>query len=81
MINYYEYYDFFSGVEFGIPKAASDWPLCVFLFCIVCATHYRVPKRFLSLRRSNFVLEDAAKRSREIRGLICLTIVCIVSDD
>lgn len=72
---------FFSGVEFGIPKAASDWP-CVCVFVLCCgATHYRLPKRFLSLRRSNFVLEETAKRSREIRGLVCLTIVCIVSDD
>lgn len=73
---------FFSGVEFGIPKAASDWPcVCVFLFCVVVQHTTGYPKDFLSLRRSNFVLEDAAKRCREIRGLVCLTIVCIVSDD
>lgn len=56
--------------------------VCVYLFCVVCVQHTTgYPKDFLSLRRSNFVLEDAAKRSREIRGLVCLTIVCIVSDD
>lgn len=49
---------FFSGVEFGIPKAASDWPcVCVFLFCVVVQHTTGYPKDFLSLRRSNFVLE------------------------
>lgn len=45
MINYYEYYSF-SGVEFGIPKAASDWPLCVFLFCVVVQHTTGYPKDF-----------------------------------
>lgn len=73
---------FFSGVEFGIPKAASDWPcVCVFLFCVVVQHTTGYPKDFYPCDDPISFLEDAAKRCREIRGLVCLTIVCIVSDD
>lgn len=79
MINYYEYYSFFFpgwNLEYQKPQATG---LCVrvFMFCVVVQHTTGYPKDFLSLRRSNFVLEDAAKRCREIRGLVCLTIVCI----
>lgn len=74
----------FSGVEFGIPKAASDWPcVCVFVLyvCVQHTTGY--PKDFYPCDDPISFLEDAAKRFRGIRGLVCLTIVCIliVSDD
>lgn len=58
MINYYEYYDFFSRGGIWNTKSRKRLALCVCVFVLCCgATHYRVPKRFLSLRRSNFVLE------------------------